>query len=185
MSASSISTGNLFSYENQSTENPNTTNNAEQFAQEFQQLGEDLQSGNLSAAQQDFVTLEQYAPQTSSTSSAQSSNPLAQAFNQLAQDLKSGNLSAAQQDFKTIQQDFQSQAASGHHHHHGGGSGSSQIGQLFDQLGEALQSGNLSSAQQLFATLQQDSQQSGQSTPTSSTQTSSAEPISISVSVSA
>ena len=91
----------------------------QQFQQEFQQLGQDLTSGNLSAAQSDFVTLQNDLPQTSSTSTtSQSNSPIAQAFNQLSQDLQAGNLSAAQQDYSTIQQDFQSQASQMHHHHH-------------------------------------------------------------------
>ncbi len=53
MSLSGISSSNLFSYENQSVQN-----NMQQFQQEFQQLGQDLQSGNLSAAQSDFTTLQ-------------------------------------------------------------------------------------------------------------------------------
>jgi hypothetical protein len=92
----------------------------QQFKQEFQQLGQDLQAGNLSAAQADFVTLQQLGLQGPSTSTAQSSSPLAQAFKQLSQDLSSGNLSAAQQDDVKIQRAIQSQASQtqGHHHHH-------------------------------------------------------------------
>jgi outer membrane protein assembly factor BamD (BamD/ComL family) len=129
----------------------------QQFQQEFQQLGQDLQSGNLSAAQSDFATLLKDAPQASSTSTSQSNSPIAQAFNQLSQDLQAGNLSAAQQDYSTIQQDFQSQASQmhPHHHHRSGGSQESQVSQLFDQLGQDLQSGNLSSAQSDFTSLQQ------------------------------
>lgn len=129
----------------------------QQVQQEFQQLGTDLQSGNLSAAQSDFATLQQEMPQTGSTSTAQSNNPIAQAFNQLSQDLQSGNLTAAQNDYSTIQQDFQSRASQGHHHHHHGlgGGANSQVSQLFDQLGQDLQSGNLSSAQSDFSSLQQ------------------------------
>jgi outer membrane protein assembly factor BamD (BamD/ComL family) len=131
-------------------------NQLQQFQQEFQQLGQDLTSGNLSAAQSDFVTLQQDLPQASSTSTAQSNNPIAQAFSQLSQDLQAGNLSAAQQDYSTIQQDFQSQASQMHHHHHkSGGSQESQVSQLLDQLGQDLQSGNLSSAQSTFSSLQQ------------------------------
>jgi len=144
----------------------------QQVQQEFQQLGKDLQSGNLSAAQADFVTLQQSGPQTISTSSSQSSNPIAQAFNQLGKDLQSGNVSAAQQDYATIQKDFQSQASSsqataGHHHHHhasggSGGSGGNEISQLMGTLGQSLQSGNLTSAQQAYSTLQQEFQQFAQ-----------------------
>jgi outer membrane protein assembly factor BamD (BamD/ComL family) len=160
MSVSGISS-NLFGFSN-----PTVQSKAEQIQQEFQQLGEDLQSGNLSAAQSDYTTLEQLVPHsstTSSTSSTQTSNPLAQAFNQLGQDLQSGNLSAAQQDYANIQQDMQNHAEQtqghGHHHHHGGGdSQTSSISQLFEQLGQELQSGNLSSAQQSYNTLAQQMQ---------------------------
>ncbi len=166
MSVSGISTASLSIYETQNTES-----NFQKMQQEFQQLGQDLQSGDLSAAQSDFATLQSLQPQnnstgsTSSPSSSQSNNPTAQAFSQLSKDLHSGNLSGAQQDFATIQQDLQSQAAQGthhHHHHHGGGDGdNSAIGQAFQQLGQALQSGNLTSAQQAYSTLQQDFQSSG------------------------
>jgi outer membrane protein assembly factor BamD (BamD/ComL family) len=140
----------------------------QQFQQTFQQLGQDLQSGNLSAAQSDFATLQNLGSQNS-TATSQNNSPIAQAFSQLAKDLQSGNLSAAQQDFSTIQQDFQNQSvqgqtvsAQGHHHHHGGG-GSSEISQLLDQLGTALQSGDLSTAQQAYASLAQQFQPSSPS----------------------
>ena len=133
--------------------------------QQFPQLGKDLQSGNLSAAKADFATLQQSVPQTSSTSSSQSSSPIAQAFTQLGKDLQSGNVSAAQQDYSTIQQDFKNQASSSQatqgHHHHGGG-GENEISQAMGQLGQSLQSGNLSTAQLAYSTLQQDLQQFAQ-----------------------
>ena len=134
-----------------------------------QQLGNNLKSGNLSAAKASFATLQQSAPQTSSTSSSQSSNPIAQAFTQLGKDLQSGNVPAAQQDYSTIQQDFKNQASSsqatqGHHHHHHVSSvgGQNEISQAMGQLGQSLQSGKLSSAQQAYSTLQQDLQQFAQ-----------------------
>lgn len=132
---------------------------ARQMKQEFQQLGADLQTGNLSAAQSDFAALQKLQPQSSSSS--QSGTTIAQDFNQLAADLKAGNTSAAQQDFARLQQDFQSQTSQthGHHRHHRHGSGdtgSTAIGQLFTQLGTALQSGNLSAAQQAYSTMLQD-----------------------------
>ena len=151
----------------------NTQSKMQQFQQEFQQLGQDLQSGNLSAAQSDFATLQQNGPQASSSS--QSSNPIAQAFNQLSTDLQAGNTTAAQQDYATIQQDFQSQGTQNqgahlHHHHHHGGGGSQEnaISQMFQQLGQELQSGNLSAAQQAYGSLQQDLGQFGV-TPTGTT----------------
>ena len=162
MSVAGISSSNLFDI-NDSRESVQS-----QMRQEFAQLGQDLQSGNLSAAQSDFATLTQLGPQStssSSSSSAAGTSPMAQAFAQLAKDLQSGNLSAAQQDFATIQQDMQSNAvqSGGHRHHHHGG-GENAISSLFGQLGQALQSGDLSTAQQVFSTMQQDFQQACQST---------------------
>ena len=150
MSTSPVSFHNFTAYNVNNTINPQ-----QQIRQEFQKLGEDLQSGNLSAAQSDFSALQQLTPQSSATSTT---NSATQAFNQLAQDLKSGNLSAAQQDFTQLQQDFQSKNSRVHHHHHHGGSGGqgNQVNQLFLQLGQELQAGNLSTAQQTYASLQQD-----------------------------
>lgn len=166
MSVSGISSSSLSDYNVQNSENL-----WQQIQQEFQQLGQDLQAGNLAAAQSDFAGLQQLMP-NNSNSTAQSNNPVAQAFKQLAQDLQAGNLSAAQQDYTNLEQVFQNQAQAskthGHHHHHGG---ASEISQLMDQLGQALQSGDLSTAQQLFTTLQQSFQQfaqtSGQLQPSS------------------
>jgi outer membrane protein assembly factor BamD (BamD/ComL family) len=157
MSVSNIFSTSLFDYGTQSRQNT-----AQQLRKEFDQLGQDLQSGNLTAAQSDFAAMQRLMPQANSTSTTQSTNPLAQDLNQLGQDLQAGNTTAAQQDFSKIQQDFQSQAPAHHHHHHGGGGGSG-ISQLLSQLGQALQSDNLSSAQQTYNTLLQDFQNMGQS----------------------
>jgi len=137
-----------------------STQYSQQVQQEFQQLGQDLESGNLSAAKTDFATLQQLVPQSGATSPTQTSDPLAQNFNQLAQDLKSGNLSAAQQDYAKLGPSFPRQASTPHHHHHHGGGGETNtISQLFQQLGQQLQSGSLSGAQQAYSTLMQDFQQ--------------------------
>ena len=139
----------------------------------FQQLSQDLQSGNLSQAQSDFASLQQLLPTNPQnlavTSSAQTNNPLATAVSQLAKDLQSGNVNAAQSDLANVQQDVQQLGQSqrsgpAHHHHHHSGSGESgqssdgqtPISTLFEQLGQSLQSGNLSAAQQAYASLQQD-----------------------------
>jgi hypothetical protein len=155
------------------TSNPNK----QQIKQGFQQLGQDVQSGNLSKAQSDFASLQQLLPsgQQSSlltpASGAQSSNPLAAAVSQLAQDMKSGNATAIQSDLATVQQDVQQlgqQQGAGqahHHHHHGGGESTQSSSEqnatstLFGQLGQQLQAGNLSGAQQAYSTMQQDFQQ--------------------------
>jgi outer membrane protein assembly factor BamD (BamD/ComL family) len=149
-------------------------NKFQQINSEFRQLGRDLTSGNLTQAQQDFATLSQNLPgqQHANSSTGSNASPLAQAFSTLSDDLQSGNLTGAQQAFSTLQQDLQQQGSGqvGHHHHHfGGGQGSdagtsssaqsNPVAQAFGQLETALQSGNLSSAQQAYSTLQQDLQQ--------------------------
>jgi hypothetical protein len=152
---------------------------------EFQQLGLDLQSGNLAQAKSDFNTLSKNLPSVSQNSgipindsaAATNTNPVAQAFAQLGQDLQSGNLSAAQQDFTTIREDSTQQLNVSplqiHHlHHHrvesSEGSSSSSASQQvnpilqdFSKLAQSLQAGNLQSAQQAFTTLQTDLQQIG------------------------
>ena len=157
----------------------------QQIQSEFQQLGQDLQSGNLTQAQSDFSTLSQNLSgllqnntalaTAATTSTTTPANSLAQAFAQLGQDLQSGNLQAAQQDYTTVQQDAQqigSQQVAGHHHHHhhvensqdSSSTSSSQnnpIVQAFGQLEQTLQAGNLSGAQSAFAALQNDLQQIG------------------------
>jgi hypothetical protein len=65
----------------QSTQNGQA--NFQQIQSEFQQLGHDLQAGNLTQAQQDYATLSQNFPNaqsamTAATTSANSSNPIAQ-----------------------------------------------------------------------------------------------------------
>jgi len=47
---------------------------------QFQQLGKDLTSGNLSAAQSDFAKLQQAFAQTAAPSVTSTTNPVAQAF---------------------------------------------------------------------------------------------------------
>ena len=147
---------------------------AQRIQQELQQLGTDLESGNLSAAQTDFNALMPLGSQPVSTTSSKSNNPIAQEFNQLGQDLQSGNLSAAQKDYTNLQQSFESRGSHMHHHHPraGGGGDTSVISQLLQQLGQTIQSGNLSNAQQVFSTLQQDLESggwaSGTPTPASS-----------------
>jgi len=142
------------------------------YQQELQQLGQALQSGNLSAAQSDFATLQaafsQPATTTGSTSTGSASNPVVQAFNQLGTDLQSGNVSAAQKDFSTVQQDLQNNFSNNefhhcYHHRSGGGSGDSSnqnsLLQDLNQIGQSLTSSNLAGAQQAYATLQQQLQQ--------------------------
>jgi hypothetical protein len=168
MSITSVGSSTLLTqiYATQSTQN-----NQSQFQQiqtDFQQLGQDLQAGNLTGAQQDFATLQQALP--SGQSQQNTASPIAQAFTALSQALQSGNLQDAQTAFTTLQGDIQQQQGSGqvrHHHHHGGNNSSQStasaasqqtnpVATAFGALSQALQSGNLSAAQTAFATLQQD-----------------------------
>jgi hypothetical protein len=96
----------LINYTHQSLQS-----STKQVQQEFQQLGQDLQSGDLSAAQSDLATLEKLVPQSGSSASAQTNSNTANAFNQLSQDLQAGNLSAAQKDYSALQVNLQNPAA--------------------------------------------------------------------------
>jgi hypothetical protein len=87
--------------------------------------------------------------------------------------------------YRTIQNDVQNQSSQvhHHHHHHSGGNEQNSISQTFSQLGQALQSGNLSAAQQAYSTLQQDFQQFGLSNGQSTTQSTTPQSTSGSMSV--
>jgi hypothetical protein len=138
---------------------------------QLQQLGQALQSGNLSAAQSDFATIQQAFTQTanpSSSANTTASNPMVQAFNQLGSDLQSGNLSAAQKDLSTVQQDLKSNGGPafnhlGHYQRSGGSGGNSSqqnsLLQDLNQTGQSLNSTSLASAQQAYTTLQQQLQE--------------------------
>ncbi|HEY2118909.1 MAG TPA: hypothetical protein VGH37_06970 [Candidatus Acidoferrum sp.] len=95
-------------------------------------MGQDLKSGNLSAAQSDFATVQQDVQQIAQQQSASSAHhhhhhhssdsdsqtssqqtAISALFNELGTSLQSGNLTAAQQAYSTLQQDFQQFAMSG------------------------------------------------------------------------
>ncbi len=124
MSLSGIASSNLFNYGDQ-----NLQNNLQPLPQEFQQLGQDLQSGNLSGAQ--------------------SSNPIVQAFHQPGQDLQSGNVSAARRDYSNVKRDYQNAAHTRIRQYHAIRSGDGEL----SQLGQALQSSSVSSAQTAYNSL--------------------------------
>jgi hypothetical protein len=128
-----------------------------QLRQQFQQLGQDLQSGKLSAAQTDFTSLQQGV---STSFSALGHNPITQALKQLQTQLQSGDVAGTPTaDGPPIQ--VQNQTTSGHLHHHRHSQGPTidptvtSLGQGLDQLGQALQSNNLSAAQQAYNTMLQ------------------------------
>jgi hypothetical protein len=102
-------------------------NNPQQYLQirnDFQTLAQALQSGNLSAAQSAYSSLQD---QQNGTQAPGGNSAISSAFSSLGQALQSGNLSAAQQAFSSIQTAAQSaQQAHGGGHHGGGDGGSSQ-----------------------------------------------------------
>jgi hypothetical protein len=171
MSATGISATNLATHYPIDNNTSTSSHNNLRFHEDLGQLGEDLQEGNLTSAQQDFAALQVEGAESSSTISnpnaatsasgssttaTESNNPITQAFDHLAVDLQTGNLSASQQDYANVQQDFQSPSQGptsephfNHEHHIGG------VNQLLDQLGQQLQSNNLSTAQQTYASLLQ------------------------------
>lgn len=118
-----------------------------QARQDFEQLFQDMQSGDLSGAQQAYSALQQLLPGSStssgtSTASADATAPsaasvaassttgtatgtgatgntIASDWSALGQALQSGNLSSAQSAFSQLEQDLQSSAqGAGHRHHH-------------------------------------------------------------------
>jgi soluble cytochrome b562 len=131
------------------------SNRFKQFQEDFQQLGQDLQTGNLNAAQSDVANLQKLRSSSTDTSSNSASNTsVAQTLQQLGSDLKSGDLKDAQQLYSDLVQKLQTRRP--HHEHHISGP---QTVQDLNQLQQALQGGNLSSAQTAYNTLAQDFQQ--------------------------
>jgi hypothetical protein len=114
--------------------------------QDMMQLGQDVQSGNLSAARTDFAVVQQ----TAGYSHAMTNGNFAQAANQVSSDLQTGNVSGLKKDFSTLRTSL-----------HSIGSGSSQesISQIWSELGNAIQGGSLSTAAQAYASLGQELQQ--------------------------
>ena len=147
----------VFSNSFVNTTSQTTHNNLRQFQQEFQQLGSDLQSGNITAAQQDFAALG-----VSPATAAQVTSPILHQFQQLGQALQSGNTSSAKQDYSKVKHDLQ-KVEHAHNHHRPHLQGVNDASQSFSELGQALQSGSASLAQSAYNSLFQDFQSIGQS----------------------
>lgn len=129
--------------------------------QDLGALQSDLQSGNIAQAQTDFATLLDDAPAlknalSATTTTAQPSGQ-SNALTGLSSALQSGNLAGASTALTSLEQAMG--RAHAHHHHHGGfGAPGNQAAAQTDlqSLSGALQSGNVSAAQQAFAQLQED-----------------------------
>jgi hypothetical protein len=118
MSLSGISNNSPYNYAMQSLQNQA---NLQQFQQQFQQLGQELQSGNLSSAQQDYSNIEQdFQSQDTQHgrccrggSGEEDQNQISQTFQQLGQELQFGDLSGSQQAYGSLQQELQALTPNG------------------------------------------------------------------------
>jgi hypothetical protein len=82
----------------------------QQIEAEFQQLGQDLQTGNLTEAQEDYTTAGNWPGPPASPSrpgGGQQDNQVSQALDALSTALQSGNLAGAQSAFATLTQTLQ------------------------------------------------------------------------------
>ena len=129
-----------------------------QFQQEFQQLGQDLQSGNLSSAQADFQGLQGRLALKPRALLRRAEVPL------LRSSINSPRISSTKTEIPQLRSRTTPQfsrlakrkTADGHHHHHHGGGSENAVSQSLDQIGQALQAGNLSAAQQAYSSLQRE-----------------------------
>jgi hypothetical protein len=133
------------------------TSKLSQLREQFQQLGQDLQSGNLSGAQSDFARLQQEASPAGASNTAPANDPVTQALNQLQTDLETGDLAGAAPKpvggAPIAVQEPHARWGQGPHHIDPGGPEdptSPGSGTSLEQLGQALQSNNLSAAQQAY-----------------------------------
>ena len=93
-------------------------NKFKQIKDDMQQLGQALQSGDLSSAQQIFSSLQKLLPSSSSEQTQNSKqSTLASDVTALGQALQSGDLSKAQDAYATLQKDMQATHKKHHHHH--------------------------------------------------------------------
>lgn len=151
---------------------------------EFLQLQQDLQSGNLSGAQSAYSSIQSSTQNLFRSQSTTGSSQAATDFQAIGQTLQSGSLSSAQNALTTFEQDMQAVMQSGgsgssgavhpHHRKHHGGGMDSQQANAFSSLSSALQSGNTSTAESAVNTLLQEIQStsgSGSSSSSSNTLT--------------
>jgi hypothetical protein len=90
------------------------------FRQQFLQLANSLNSGDLSGAQQAYASLTQ--TQQQGNTQIDPNSPFGKALTQIGQALQSGDLSGAQQALSSLKQ--QGTQGAHHHHHHRQGSSS-------------------------------------------------------------
>jgi hypothetical protein len=97
--------------------------NLSQFMQDFDSLGNALQSGPVATAQNALATFQQDLPGNSPTSANQPFGKNSQAntdYQNLVSALKTGDLPTARQAFDSLKTDLKG-TQKGHRHHHGSG----------------------------------------------------------------
>jgi len=103
-------------YQTNETQNPFL-----QIRKNVEQMGQALNSGDLTAAQTAYSSLRQLLPSSTAdqeqTGQQVNQSAFSADFDALGQALQSGDLAKAQEAFARLQQDAQS-AQKGHHHHH-------------------------------------------------------------------
>jgi hypothetical protein len=162
--------------------------------QDFKELSNALQTGDLSAAQDAFSALQQLFSPPASNSQTQTSQQISGRdsvtadISALGQALQSGDLTTAQTDFSQLQKDIQSIGQKHHHHHKASASAqdtsttATSSGNGLDQLLASLTASNTSSTdstasstgtrlQQLMSLLQTLQASAGTKVDTSSVQT--------------
>jgi hypothetical protein len=143
-------------------------NQVQQFQQVFQQFGQDLQSGRISAAQSDLVTLQKEVPQFNCPQTVQCDSQFAQASNQLALSANRGSDTTGRDQDSTPQQGYSGQVSAGQRIDRALGGGQSNPVSLWPvELVQPLQAGNPSHAQLNYASLQQIFQDAGSVTSSS------------------
>jgi hypothetical protein len=105
-------------------------NRAQQINQDFKQLASSLQAGDMAAAQQAYLAMQQLLPNQSQSGQQATSgaSPISGDFKALGQALQSGDLSSAQSAFSQLKTDLSQNGSTpagslikglrGHHGHH-------------------------------------------------------------------
>ncbi len=124
-----MSTAPVSSSSSTSPENPFTT-----FRNDFRQLTQSIQSGDLSGAQAAFQALQQ------SGVTPPANSPLANDLTAIGQALQSGDITGAQQALTSLKSDMTSARQAhhghhGHHHLHGGANSTSDSTTNIDSSG--------------------------------------------------
>jgi hypothetical protein len=137
-------------------------NQVQQFQQDFQQFGRDLQSGRISAAKSDVVTLQKEVPQFSCPQTVECDGQLSQASNQLALGANQGSETTGQNEDSTSPQGYSDQGSAGLGIGRASGAGQATPVSLWPaEAAPLLPAGIISHAQQAYAPLQQISKEAG------------------------